>query len=724
MGLFDFMKKKPSIPPEALCLWVHRAEHLERIDELLEEQHGEGFPIRREVADLFGVVVGLSTTDGVVPVKQSQLDALQLDAKEAFERALANAQQSIGSLERADGVLIWQGAQANALVLLLPMLRKSLPLEGAPLLVMPREELVLVTGVDDPDGIAQLMALAVKEYATSERFVSLRPITWEGDSLAATEWLPPEGHPHFDLVLSALARTRKHEAEGLYHRYASEQAPLAHLAALPPEKGGGLVGAWARETNVVLPMNVDRVVLVDTDDEPMPRVEVMLETLLELFPHAFEAIPCGEELAEDEPLQVHEARLVRTRGVLFPTLSEKRFLVARQALLDASPEAAEIRDVPGAELLASWDAGDALVARHEADGVLLAAPDGRCSMVTEAEFGDRISKRGAQDRERFAQGKTVNVLMQLMLGEQAPTEQDLPNLVAAAEHAPPAPQEDGPRRPSLISANDLRHVREEPGPEGEGEVAALLAQHTLSSAEPARLFPLTRPPNFEAAQQANELGMVAGAKGEAWQVVHMERLTRDFSEGVHLELVSDAGDRVMPLDGRLFAGELADVAWRTAMLNLRAASVNPLHRRPQGFYEGPWHDDFDASRVLLLPSLARACTVKGEHLVFAPTVGRTWVVGSEDVPALTATLDAIEAHLADEKASSPYQFRQLLFGWPWVVSGETVRRWSVPASHPLAARIAALDATLQKRRKDSSQHIEGFARGLYSPLNTTKPGEA
>ena len=170
--------------------------------------------------------------------------------------------------------------------------------------------------------------------------------------------------------------------------------------------------------------------------------------------------------------------------------------------------------------------------------------------------------------------------------------------------------------------------------------------------------------------------------------------------------------------------ELAEMAWRTAMLNLRAASVNPPHRRPQGFYEGPWHDDFDASRMLLLPSLARGCTVTGEHLVFAPTVGRTWVVGSDDVAAMTAVLDAIDAHLADEKASSPYQYRQLLFGWPWVVSGETVRRWSVPASHPLAGRIAALDAALQKRREASSQHIGGFARGVYSPLSQQKPGEA
>lgn len=692
---------------------------------MLLERKGAGFPIRREAADVFGVVLGLTTTDGVVPVQQSHLDGLQLDVEAAFQQALVNAQQPLSSFGSKEGLLLWQGAHASALVFLMKFFRPSLELKGAPVMMMPREELVLVAGADDLDGLSKMVELAVSEYSSSENFVSLRPVTWEGDAPTPIAWQPDEDHPLFRTFAAAIARTRKHEAEGLHHRYAKDLAPLAHLAALPPEKGGDLVGAWARETNVVLPADLDRVVLLDTNDEPLPRLEVQLETLVEVFPHAFEPIACGETLAAGQPLEVDDARLVRTRGVLFPTLSEKRFLVARQALRDAAPEAAELRDAAGAELLAAWDAGDALIARHELDGVLLIAPDGRCAVVTGAAFGERMSKHGAQDRERFLQGKAINALMQVMLGDQQPVAEDLPNLVAAAEPSKPIPDQPGARRPGLISANDVRRLRDDSSEEPEGsEAAALLTQHVLASAEPARLFPLTRPPNFEEAQQSNELGMVAGAKGEAWQVVHMERLTRDFSEGVHLELVSDGGDRVMPLGGRLFAGELAEMAWRTAMLNLRAASVNPPHRRPQGFYEGPWHDDFDASRMLLLPSLARGCTVTGEHLVFAPTVGRTWVVGSEDIAAMTAVLDAIDAHLANEKASSPYQYRQLLFGWPWVVSGETVRRWSVPASHPLAGRIAALDAALQKRREASSQHIGGFARGVYSPLSQQKPGEA
>jgi len=183
--------------------------------------------------------------------------------------------------------------------------------------------------------------------------VSLRPVTWEGDAPTPIAWQPDEAHPLFRTFAAAIARTRKHEAEGLHHRYAKDLAPLALLAALPPEKGGDLVGAWARETNVVLPADLDRVVLLDTDDEPLPRLEVQLETLVEAFPHAFEPLACGETLEEGEALEVDDARLVRTRGVLFPTLSEKRFLVARQALRDAAPETTELRDVTGAPLSSS-----------------------------------------------------------------------------------------------------------------------------------------------------------------------------------------------------------------------------------------------------------------------------------------------------------------------------------------------------------------------------------
>ncbi len=705
MGLLNLFKKKPTIPHEALCMLVHRARHLEHMAAMLAEREEPEFPLFRaaDSSGVLGGVLGLSTSNGVMPVLEQHLEGLQLDAEAAFVRAMRNCAEASQEVGRTDGYLIWEGPTAGTVAFIMSILRDALPIKGAPVLLVPREGLALVAGRDDDAALTAMIHRAKAEYAASKDFVSLIALTWEPGQERSELWTPPSDHPAHDAFVAAAKRTLLHEAQGEYHVHGQDAAPLAHLALMPEEKGGALHAAWMRDANVVIPAEASHVVLIDTDDEALPSVEVELATLLELLPHAFEALPDGS----GDELEVDEARLVRTRGVLFPTLSEKRYLIARDALTSANLDLLEQKEVPGAELLAAWDAGDACAARYEGEGVLVLSPDGRYATVSPAEFGDRMSKRSETDQVRFVQGQAINALMQAMLRAAEGDETALANL-------PPPPHPPRPTRPALMSSNDLRAPGDEAESE-EDELKALLVKQALTTSEPTRLFPIVRPPGFTEAQHANELGMVAGAKGEGVQVVHHERITRPAVAGLEYELVSDAGDKVMPLDGRMFVGELRETAWRTALLNVKAASLSPPHRRGDGWYEGPWHDDYDISRMLLLPSLARACKVKGEPLVFAPTLGRTWVAGSDDVAAMTAVLDAVDAHLAGPDAASPYSFRQLLFGRPWV-PGETPSLWTPPAGHPLAARIAALDAALEKRRLTSMQNIGGFARGAYSPL--------
>jgi hypothetical protein len=180
-----------------------------------------------------------------------------------------------------------------------------------------------------------------------------------------------------------------------------------------------------------------------------------------------------------------------------------------------------------------------------------------------------------------------------------------------------------------------------------------------------------------------------------------------------------------PLNADLLADWIQEAAWRSALLNLEAHSLQPMEPLPDspGVFVGPWRDDYDAARMFLLPQLAKACPVRGAPLIFAPSVGRVWVTGSEDVEGISATLDAIEAYLAEGSVATPYQFRQVLAGWPWVARGEEVVRWVVPASHPLAKRIEALDANLAKRRSASAQHIGAFAKAVYRPGELTEQSE-
>lgn len=731
MGLFDFFKKKPSIPPEALCLWVHRRRHLEQL-EVLRKREGQGpFAMLRPFSDVFAFALALGTTDGAMAVSLDQLEQLDLSPEDAFTQACRNAHPSLQMVARGEGVCAWQGLQAPAALTMMSAIRPHLGLQGAPVMIIPREQLVLVAGADDVAGLSKLIEVAERAYVESDDFVSLRPVTWK-DGPIPVEWFPPAGHPLSDRFAAARARTRRHQAQGEYHLFAEEAAPLAHLAALPADKGGQLIASWMRDANVVLPADLDRVILIDTDDEPLPRVEVALSTLLATFPEAFEPLATGEaKKGEDDELLLEDARLVRTRGVLFPTLAEKRYLVARQALLDAKVPA-ESREVPGAELLAAWDAGDALIARPELDGRLrLQAPDGRVASVTREEFGERWKRRGPADQQRFMQSLTINTLLSAMLdaaidetsgaaddddeaeSEDAPSDEETGDDESGEDDAAQAPT-----RPVLLRSNDLAGARQE-REDGDEENTGMqeLMKQMLGTGEPARLFPIARPPGFDDGARQNELGMVQGFTGDSEvKVVHPERLVRPGPEGIAFELVSDRGNRVMVLNGALFGGELLEPTWRTALLNLKAASIDVPHRKGDGWYEGPWHDDYDASRMLLIPGLARGCRVKGETLIFAPTVGRTWVVGSDDLEGLTAVLDAAEAHLGSEDTVTPYQFRQLLFGWPWVVRGEAVERWTVPATHALAGRIDALDRMLLKRRASSSQHVGAFARATFSPL--------
>lgn len=166
--------------------------------------------------------------------------------------------------------------------------------------------------------------------------------------------------------------------------------------------------------------------------------------------------------------------------------------------------------------------------------------------------------------------------------------------------------------------------------------------------------------------------------------------------------------------------EFTAAAWRTMVLNLEAASLEPWRALRDGAWTTRWRDSYDLTRMLLLPKLVRGCEVKGQPLLFAPTVSRVYLAGSEDPQAIAAVLDDIDAHLSSEDSVSPYQFRELLFGWPWTErNGELVKAELPPK---FASRIDALDALLAKRRGSSTKHVEGFAAAAYAQPGAPKPG--
>lgn len=521
--------------------------------------------------------------------------------------------------------------------------------------MVPKEGLTLIAGAGDDHALTLMLDTAERTYAESEEYRSLRAVVWEREN-NLVEWLPPPEHPLHARFKAAAAKTRLLEATNQHQLFLKEVAPLAHLAALPADQGGHFIASWMREADVVIP-RVDKVVLFDTDDQPLSRVEIDFETLFEVLPHAF--APLG---LEGEQEQLPNAQLFRARGALFPTLVMKRFLLQRMAYKAQTLGASE-RHVAGDELLAAWDAGEPIGAEvDESDTrrVLLRAPDFRVGYVTNDAFGTRMKERSARDQLAFTSSLMSAILLQAMRpaaeGDTEATDENthatnMPTGDATgSENEVPLSERAGNERPLLMSSNELRAERkkteEAAAGQSVGTLAAQVLRDVFENLEPSRLLPLVRPPGYAEGQRANEVGMVMGHSSGALtadKVMAFAGVNRPLREGLTLQVVADHGDRVMPCNGRDLQPQGVETVWRTALL------------------------------------------------------------------------DAIEEHLGSEDTTSPYQFRQMLFGWPWVLRDGALERWQVPPQHPLAERITALDAQLERRRVTSRQNVGPFAQAVYQP---------
>jgi hypothetical protein len=711
MGLFDFFKgksekKAPTIPHEALIVWVHRRTHLEVLAYSSKARGME--PLRWQgLGDAFALTPALMTLEGPIATKSEHLEALGLEYNDATVRAVSNMARSLLNPDDLTGVYAFNTPPdvAGVGMLLGAALAERVRIKGRAVAMLPSNDLLLMAPEDDENALGRMLVMAENAFHGATEWRSLRACVFNGEE-PIQDWLPPEGHPCHGRFRGAANETILKELAAQHEVYGmSEQAPRAHMAVEPPEKGGRLIAAWARGTTVAIPAAADRVVLLETPDAPIARLEVDARMLREVVPSAFQPMAAPEfegdthERDEDDP-----AVFYRASGANHPSARILEHLRARSAA-DFKE-----RTVDADELYREWDSGapirvDVLDETH----LVLCAPDGRMAPSTYDAARRRIEGLPPHDQADV----TTGLMSARLMREAAAGTLDMTrpprwmNQQAAkvAHFAEAAAR----NRVELLPAP----TKAAPGEDAlDGDTATAVATAAARMFEPTTLYPVLRPPAYG----ENSKQSIAG------QVAHLGKLAIDMpvaasfpmAEGVAYDLVSDAGDRMVPLNARNFPESMFAAARATALLNVTAASLSEMLPLAPGAYRAPWTDGYAASRMLV-PEVFAGLDTKGELLLFAPSVTELWCAGADDVPAQAAVLDAIDGFLRSPGARTPYVWRELLLGRPWVFRQGVPVPWVVPVGHPLADRIRSLDETLQKRRDESAAHAYELGRAAGVP---------
>lgn len=184
---------------------------------------------------------------------------------------------------------------------------------------------------------------------------------------------------------------------------------------------------------------------------------------------------------------------------------------------------------------------------------------------------------------------------------------------------------------------------------------------------------------FSAVRRQAELDL--GADEEAIDEVMLPHVPLNDELAVHLAFelatsVSEIGADRFPAWGLRFEDLLEH-----AKKNLLARSKEPFEEPTKGVFVSPYHDTFDATRMVL-PDLFRALPVKGLPVVIAPTHDIVFVSGDADEAGLMQIATWGEEALLEPRAHSAIAFRLEEAGW---------RPWMPPKGHSAWAKFKLLN---------------------------------
>lgn len=638
---------------DGVTLLAHRLSWLEVVH--LEEDSDDYVPLGSSGLALAPALrTGEVDEEGLEqtpPMLRADLEARGLTLTTALEAASVAASDSLRKGGFADGLYMWRDVGVQIVALVGHSFAEKV--SGVPVAMFPAEGFALLTGSENLAGLQKMLELAEGVHDEDEdAAISLRAISWKDE--AACAWLPPPWHPLHQRFKRAAARARFLEAADLDARWSTHEMPLAHLEV--DEARGELVAGWVRGSTVLMP-RPDRVVLFDTNDTALPRLEVDFETLHDALPQCFTSL--ADELRTKVP------RVLRAIGMTFPTVTEREFLRERMAWKARNPGAHALESVEAKTLLARFDTGEPILAQaavEPAGAVHLVSADFKQAFVSRAQFESRMERRRPHEQQRYALSFAVMQNVRGALG--LPGSDSEAQVLALASSL----SVDDEREPLISSADvelhrqEASHLKVADALEG---VAGLWA--------PARFRPVVRP--CPKPQQRD-----------------VRVFSREAREGFCVEVETSVEDETALLFQSFKTPDRSDAVWRTAHLNLRAATLGSLFELEPGLYADPWPDGLAFSRLFLMPELVTACRVEGQPLLFAPSMWTVLVVGSQDEKGLKSAMARIDAAFDELDVDDA---DELLVGWVWTVAGGELVRAKVPRavetwSQGLCARIEAL----------------------------------
>lgn len=221
------------------------------------------------------LAVGLvdDRVDHVLEVSSRELEQAGLTLEQALDQACVNlAARSEGGLTRlAAGLYVssWHD-QHDAARLLLPDRLCALPLGGAPVVMVPHRDHLIVAGTDDEVALAAMVELC-RELCDAPGFVSSVPLVYREDGWQT--FLPPPDHPlhgvFVGLRIEQRLREHVHQRAVLRQRM-GEDVFIASLQAMDTLAGPQSYCVWSRGVPSVLLPRADLVALFDSEPSGPP----------------------------------------------------------------------------------------------------------------------------------------------------------------------------------------------------------------------------------------------------------------------------------------------------------------------------------------------------------------------------------------------------------------------------------------------------------------------